>query len=44
MSEKMLPQIIKKIEKLKNLIEDNSLDISITVDGNVSSETIPDFI
>jgi ribulose-phosphate 3-epimerase len=44
MSKKMLPQIIKKIEKLKYLIEDNSLDISITVDGNVSRETIPDFI
>lgn len=44
MSEKMIPQIIKKIDKLKNLIKDNSLDISITVDGNVSIKTIPDFI
>ena len=44
MSQKFIPQIIKKIEKLKRLIEKNNLKISITVDGNVNPETIPDFI
>lgn len=44
MSQKLIPQITKKIEKLKKMIEENSLNISITVDGNVNKETIPDFI
>lgn len=44
MSQKMIPQITKKIEKLKKLIENNNLDISITVDGNVNTQTMSDFI
>ena len=44
MSQKMIPQITKKIEKLKKIIDDMNLDISITVDGNVNKETLIDFI
>ena len=44
MSQKMIPQITKKIEKLKKIIDDNKLDISITVDGNVNSTTLKDFV
>ena len=44
MSQKMIPQIIKKIEKLRKIIDDNKLDISITVDGNVNSITLKDFV
>jgi ribulose-phosphate 3-epimerase len=44
MSQKMIPQIIKKIDKLKKIIDDMNLDISITVDGNVNKTTLVDFI
>ncbi len=44
MSQKLIPQIIKKIEKLKNLINKYNLNISITVDGNVNPKTIPEFV
>lgn len=44
MSQKFIPQIIKKIEKLRNLIDKNNLHTTITVDGNVNPKTIPDFI
>lgn len=44
MSQKMIPQIIKKIEKLKKIIDDMNLDISITVDGNVNKGTLVDFV
>ena len=44
MSQKFIPQIIKKIDKLKNLINKLNLKITITVDGNVGPKTIPDFV
>ncbi len=44
MSQKLIPQVIKKIEKLKNLIDKYNLNISITVDGNVNPKTIPEFV
>ncbi len=44
MSQKMIPQITKKIEKLKKIIYENNLNISITVDGNVNCDTLTDFI
>ena len=44
MSQKLIPQIIKKIEKLRNLIDKYNLNISITVDGNVNPKTIPEFV
>ena len=44
MSQKLIPQITKKIEKLKKIIQENSLNISITVDGNVNIDNIPEFV
>ncbi len=43
-SQRLIPQTVRKIEKLKNLIEKMGLDITITADGNVNKSTIPDFI
>ena len=40
----LIPQTIRKIEKLKNLIEKMGLDITITADGNVNKSNVPDFI
>ena len=44
MSQKLIPQIIRKIDNLRNLIDKMKLNISITVDGNVNKNTIPDFL
>jgi len=44
MSQKMIPQIVRKIDNLKNTIDKMKLNISITVDGNVNKKTIPDFL
>tara|TARA_X000000950_G_C13896984_1_gene653251 strand:+ start:1022 stop:1699 length:678 start_codon:yes stop_codon:yes gene_type:complete len=44
MSQKVIPQITKKIEKVKELILDLSLKTTITVDGNVNKKTIPNFL
>lgn len=43
-SQKMIPQVTRKIEKLKDLIIKMKLNLTITVDGNVNKNTIPDFI
>ena len=43
-SQKMIPQVIRKIDNLKNLLTKMNLKATITVDGNVNSSTIPDFI
>ena len=43
-SQKLIPQTIRKIDKLKNLIEKMGLDITITADGNINKSNIPDFI
>ena len=43
-SQKLIPQTIRKIEKLKNLIEKMGLDITITADGNINKSNVPDFI
>lgn len=43
-SQKLIPQTIRKIEKLKTLIEKMGLDITITADGNINKSNIPDFI
>ena len=40
----LVPQAIKKIEKLKNLIMDMKLDVKISVDGNVNLKTLPDML
>ena len=44
MSQKMIPQIVRKIDNLRNIIDKMKLNISITVDGNVNKDTIPDFL
>ena len=44
MSQKMIPQITKKIEKMKKIIDEMNLNIYITVDGNVNKNTLSDFI
>ncbi len=44
MSQKLIPQTIRKIDNLRNLIDKMKLNISITVDGNVNKNTIPDFL
>ena len=43
-SQKMIPQVVRKIDYLKNLLVKRNLKTTITVDGNVNKETIPDFI
>jgi ribulose-phosphate 3-epimerase len=43
-SQKLIPQTIRKIEKLKNLIEKMGLEITITADGNINKSNVPDFI
>tara|TARA_B100000886_G_scaffold109621_1_gene73428 strand:+ start:5111 stop:5785 length:675 start_codon:yes stop_codon:yes gene_type:complete len=43
-SQKMIPQVVRKIENLKNLLIKMNLKATITVDGNVNKETVPDFI
>mgnify|MGYP006091433489 FL=1 len=44
MSQKMIPQIVRKIDRARNMIDKMNLNISITVDGNVNKDTIPDFL
>lgn len=44
MSQKMIPQITKKIEKMRKIIDEMKLNISITVDGNVNKDTLSDFV
>ena len=42
--QKLVPQTLKKIERLRKMIEDMRLNISITVDGNVSFDHVPDMV
>jgi ribulose-phosphate 3-epimerase len=44
MGQKFVPQTLKKIERLRQLISDMHLDIRISVDGNVSYENAPDMV
>ena len=37
----MIPQVVRKIENLKNFISKMNLKTTITVDGNVNKNTIP---
>jgi ribulose-phosphate 3-epimerase len=43
-SQKLIPQTLRKIEKLKNLIQKMKLKTTITADGNVNKNTIPGFL
>jgi ribulose-phosphate 3-epimerase len=40
----IVPQVIRKIKDLKKMINDLELNIKISVDGNVNSDTIPDMV
>ncbi len=40
----LVPQVIRKVEKLKDLLRKNELEVRISVDGNVNSETVPDMV
>jgi len=40
----IVPQVIKKIKKLKNMIVQLKLETKISVDGNVNAKTIPDMV
>jgi len=40
----LVPQAIRKIKDLKKIIKDLELDIKISVDGNVNSNTMPDMV
>ena len=42
--QKLVPQTLRKIEKLKQTISDLKLDVKIEVDGNVNSEFIPEMV
>lgn len=39
-----VPQILRKIQRLKKMIDDMQLNIEISVDGNVNSQTIPEMV
>ena len=40
----LVPQIIKKIARLKQMIVDMKLNIEISVDGNVNAQTVPQMV
>ncbi len=44
MGQPLVPQAIRKIADLKKMITDLELDIKISVDGNVNSDTIPSMV
>lgn len=40
----LVPQTLRKIEKLKKMINDMQLDLKISVDGNVNQQHIPEMV
>lgn len=38
--QKLIPETIEKVKKLKEYVEENEIDIDIEVDGGINSETI----
>ena len=44
MGQKLVPQVLKKIEQIKSLRENYNLKFKITVDGNVNLENIPNMV
>lgn len=44
MGQKLVPQVLNKIEKVKKLKENYNLDFKISVDGNVNLENIPNMV
>ena len=44
MGQPLVPQAIKKVKDLRNIISNANLPITISVDGNVNPRTIPDMV
>ena len=44
MGQQLVPQVLKKVEKVRNLKEKYGLEFKISVDGNVNLENIPNMI
>jgi ribulose-phosphate 3-epimerase len=44
MGQSLVPQTLRKIEKISEMIKKMKLDIKISVDGNVNYENIPDMV
>ena len=44
MGGQLVPQTLRKVEKLRQLIADMTLDIKIAVDGNVNYENVPNMV
>ncbi len=44
MGGQLVPQTLRKVEKLRQLIGDMKLDIRIAVDGNVNYENVPNMV
>lgn len=44
MGQKLVPQTLRKIEKLRQLVDDMELDAKISVDGNVNYENVPKMV
>ena len=44
MGQKLVPQTLRKIQKLRKMIDKMNLDIKITVDGNVNYENISNMV
>lgn len=40
----LVPQTLRKVEKLRNFLTERSLNVQISVDGNVNPQTIPDMV
>ena len=40
----LVPQVLKKIARLKKIINDMGLETKISIDGNVNPDTIPDMV
>jgi ribulose-phosphate 3-epimerase len=40
----IVPQVIRKIRKLSEMIKTSNLDVRISVDGNVNAKTVPDMV
>lgn len=39
--QEFIPQVIPKIERLRDMVEKKALDLDIAVDGNINEKTIP---
>jgi len=44
MGQSFVPQVVRKVEQLNKLINKLNLNISISVDGNINQNTIPDLV